>query len=40
MGLPIFKNCLEAKKETDCDATVIFVPALFAKDAIMDAIEA
>lgn len=40
LGLPIFKNCREAKKETDCDATVIFVPALYAKNAIMEAIEA
>ncbi|OLQ00036.1 Succinyl-CoA ligase [ADP-forming] subunit alpha-1, mitochondrial [Symbiodinium microadriaticum] len=26
MNLPIFANCMEAKKETNCDATVIYVP--------------
>lgn len=40
LGLPIFANCTEAKKVTNCDATVIYVPALFAKDAILEAIEA
>lgn len=40
MDLPIFKNCLEAKKVTGCDGSVIYVPALFAKDAILDALEA
>lgn len=40
LGIPIFKNCLEAKKETNCDASVIYVPALFCKDAILDAINA
>lgn len=40
LGLPVFANCTEAKKATNCDATVIYVPALFAKDAILEAIEA
>lgn len=40
MGLPVFGSCAEAKKHTDCDATVIYVPAPFAKDAIEEAIEA
>ena len=31
---------LQAKQETDCDATVIFVPPKFAKDAIMEAMDA
>ena len=37
-----FKYCflLQAKQETDCDATVIFVPPKFAKDAIMEAMDA
>jgi succinyl-CoA synthetase alpha subunit len=30
----------QAKKETGCDATVIFVPPKFAKDAIMEAMDA
>lgn len=40
LDLPVFKNCLEAKKETGCHASVIYVPPPFAKDAIMEAIEA
>eukprot|EP00400_MALV-I_sp_L67-5_P000377 gene377-489_t len=40
LGLPVFKNATEAKKETDCDATVIYVPPLGAAAAVMEAIEA
>lgn len=40
LGLPVFKNCAEAKQATNCDASVIYVPALFAKNAILEAIEA
>ena len=40
LDLPVFKNCLEAKAATDCDATVIYVPPSFAKNAILEAIEA
>lgn len=40
LGLPVFNNCTEAKQATNCDATVIYVPALFAKDAILEAIKA
>jgi len=40
LNLPVFKNCEEAKKYTGCDATVIYVPAPFAADAIMEAISA
>jgi succinyl-CoA synthetase alpha subunit len=40
LGLPVFKNCAEAKKATDCDASVIYVPPPHAAKAIMEAIEA
>ena len=40
LDLPVFKNCLEAKQQTDCDATVIYVPPAHAKNAILEAIEA
>ena len=40
LGLPVFKSVEEAKKETDCDATVIYVPAPFAEKAIEEAIAA
>ncbi|XP_028391172.1 succinate--CoA ligase [ADP/GDP-forming] subunit alpha, mitochondrial-like [Dendronephthya gigantea] len=40
LGLPVFDSVAEAKKETGCDATVIFVPPKFAKDAIMEAMDA
>lgn len=40
LGLPVFANCTEAKKNTDCEATVIYVPPPFAADAILEAVEA
>jgi len=40
LGLPVFKNCSEAKKETGCNASVIYVPPPTAKDAILEAIAA
>merc|ERR1719461_448638 len=40
LGLPIFKNATEAKKETGCDASVIYVPPPFAAAAVMEALEA
>ena len=40
LGLPVFGNCYEAKKETGCEASVIYVPPPFASEAIMDAVEA
>lgn len=40
LGLPVFKNCLEAKENTGCHASVIYVPPPFAASAILEAIEA
>ena len=40
LDLPVFGNVAEAKKNTDCDASVIYVPPPFAADAIMEAVEA
>jgi succinyl-CoA synthetase alpha subunit len=40
LGLPIFANCTEAKKETGCHASVVYVPPPFAAEAIMEAVEA
>lgn len=40
LGLPIFRDCHEAKKVTDCDATVIYVPPAHAAAAIEEAVEA
>ena len=38
LGLPVFKNCQEAKKQTGCNASVIYVPPPGAADAILEAI--
>jgi succinyl-CoA synthetase alpha subunit len=40
LGLPVFDTVYDAKKETQCDATVIFVPAPYAADAILEAEDA
>jgi len=40
LGLPVFKDMMEAKRETNCDASVIYVPPPFAAKAILDAMEA
>ncbi len=40
LGLPVFDSVLEAKQETDANASVIFVPKEAAADAIIEAIEA
>ena len=38
LGLPVFDTVQSAKDATDADATVIYVPAPFAADAILEAI--
>lgn len=38
--VPIFDSVKEAKSKTDCDVSMIFVPAPFAADAILEAEEA
>ena len=40
LGLPVYKDCSEAKKETGANASVIYVPPPFAAQAIIEAIEA
>merc|ERR1712127_366039 len=40
LGLPAFGSASDAKKATDCDATVIYVPPPAAAAAIMEALEA
>jgi len=40
LGLPIFANATEAKKHTECDASVIYVPPPAAAAAILEALEA
>jgi len=39
LGLPVFNTVEEAKKVTDANATMIYVPAKFAATAICEAIE-
>src|ERR1700709_362569 len=40
LGLPVFDTVAEARDETDCDASVIYVPPAGAADAICEAIDA
>ncbi len=39
-GIPVFNSVSSAVKNTGCNATVIYVPAPFAADAIMEAVDA
>jgi succinyl-CoA synthetase alpha subunit len=40
LGLPVFDTVLDAVRATEADASVIYVPAAFAADAILEAIDA
>lgn len=40
LGLPVFDTVADAVKGTGADASVIYVPAAFAGDAIMEAVDA
>lgn len=40
LGLPVFDTVYEAKQATKCDASLIFVPAPYAADAILEAEDA
>src|SRR5262244_1912334 len=40
LGLPVFDTVAEAREETGCDASVIYVPPAGAADAICEAIDA
>ena len=39
-GMPVFDTVMEAVSETGANASCIFVPARFAKDAVLEAINA
>ncbi len=40
LGVPVFATAVEATKQIACDFSVIFVPPMLARDAIVDAIDA
>src|SRR3990167_6511276 len=40
LGLPVFNSVHEAVKATGADASVIYVPAAFCKDSIIEAVDA
>src|SRR6476620_11801392 len=40
LGLPVFNTMIEAVSATAADASVIYVPAPFCKDSIIEAIDA
>ncbi|SCA63632.1 Succinyl-CoA ligase [ADP-forming] subunit alpha [Chlamydiales bacterium SCGC AG-110-P3] len=40
LGVPVFDTVLEARKATECNATMIFVPPPFAAEAILEAEDA
>ena len=39
-GIPVFNSVAQARAETGCNATMIFVPPPFAGDAVMEAADA
>lgn len=39
IGLPVFNSVADAKKETGCNASVIYVPPAFAAAAILEAVK-
>ena len=39
-GIPVFDSVTEARRETGCNASMIFVPPPFAADAVMEAADA
>jgi len=40
LGVPVFNSVLEAKEKTNANVSCIFVPAAFAKSAMLEAIDA
>jgi len=40
LGVPVFNTVSEAKEKTDANASIIYVPAAFATDAILESIDA
>ncbi|HET6468751.1 MAG TPA: succinate--CoA ligase subunit alpha [Geminicoccaceae bacterium] len=40
LDLPVFDTVEDAREQTGCDASVIYVPAPFAADAILEAVDA
>ena len=40
LGLPVFNSVYKAVEETSADASIIFVPAAFCKDSIIEAVDA
>ncbi|AHK63419.1 succinate--CoA ligase subunit alpha [Chlamydia avium] len=40
LNLPVYDSVLEAKQDTDCQATMIFVPPAYAAEAILEAEDA
>jgi len=38
--IPVFDTVYEARRDTECNATMIFVPAEFAADSILEAVDA
>ena len=39
-GKPVFNSCFDAVDETGANASVVYVPAKFAKDAVLEAVDA